>query len=1039
MSPKVIQKFGKYEITGELGQGGMGVVYKARDPVIGRMVALKTLTAEVLNDPELLKRFYREAQSAGSLQHPNIVTIYDMGESEGRPYIAMEYVEGESLQKIIARQQPLPLSLKLKIICQFCQGLDHAHKHGVIHRDIKPGNILLRNDGTVKVVDFGIAHLDSTTLTKTGVFMGTVHYSSPEQLNDGRVDVRSDLWSVAVVMYEFLSGRRPFDGANFAALISRILNTAPEPLDKYLPNAPPALAPLISRCLEKDPQKRPCSLDEVLLELAPMEQALRQSTITELVTQAQELRRSGELTQAQEKIRTVLLLDNSYAEAKALMTGITSEIQRVESSSRLLQLVNEGDRLLSRGECVEALKSLEEVLRIDSGNARAAELRESARREQQRQQEARDAFAIAHRAFKQGDLTSAETELRKAIELDPRNTRASSLLEIIHEDRETRAKSFDLKEALWDAENQLGEGNIEEALRRLTRLSAEHPENKEALALLDNAKRRSAEKAAADAARERQEWLDEQLKAANRALETKDLDEATRVLAGVRNEFPQEKRIDQLLDRAEREMRARAAAPRGAPLVSVSPAAARTPEKGRKPVVIAAAVAAAIIAAVIITYTQLGRHAQPAAPSAQQVQIEREAQQLQQQGKPDEALALWSALAAQPGRLQSEAAQQIDLIEKGSQQEKDLFSQAQAAQTEKNWNGAIALYQRVAALNGNMKGQALQAIANVKALQSGQDLSAMERTKFSQAQSALRRQDFTRARDLFQQVVNLNAPGSALLPEARQELASLSSRLQEQQDFNAAVTLQNGGQLAQAQAKFQAVVNQNGPLSGQAQARLQQITQTLTAQEKQKAQSQALQANITKFKNLEAQGEYSQARTLLAVIGQQGGSAGALGTELNEREAAALQTLTGQYDQAVAAKDTQQLERLAPEFRALAAEGGSGGSAAGAFASTRIPAALKQIAASEKPAAAPAAPPAPARAPEVSVLTSGNYQPWRGPVRRGQLLPEYNIEGGLTAVSLALPHFQGAPPGSIASIKINIDEAGDVTPDHVINDTSGQG
>ncbi|MDE3179331.1 MAG: protein kinase, partial [Acidobacteriota bacterium] len=440
MSSKVTQKFGKYEITGELGQGGMGVVYKARDPVIGRLVALKTLTAEVGNDPELLKRFYREAQSAGSLQHPNIVTIYDMGESEGRPYIAMEYVEGESLQKIIGRHASLPLALKLKIVSQFCQGLDHAHKHGVIHRDIKPGNILLRKDGAVKVVDFGIAHLDSTTLTKTGVFMGTVHYSSPEQLNDGRVDVRSDLWSVAVVMYEFFSEHRPFDGANLASLISKILNTDPEPLSKLMPDAPPGLGSLVMRCLEKDPQKRPRGLDEVLADLAPMEQELRQPAIENLVSQAQDLRNGGDLTGAQEKLKTLLLLDETHPEGKALMAGITGEIRRIESSSRLEQLLNEGQRLLDSGEYNDSLRALGEALKIDSSNGRALDLRERAAREQARQKQACEIFTQAHKAFKLGDLTSAETDLRKAVELDPRNSRANSLLEIIHQDRETRAR-----------------------------------------------------------------------------------------------------------------------------------------------------------------------------------------------------------------------------------------------------------------------------------------------------------------------------------------------------------------------------------------------------------------------------------------------------------------------------------------------------------------------------------------------------------------------------------------------------------------------
>lgn len=1034
MSQKIAQKFGKYEITGELGQGGMGVVYKARDPVIGRLVALKTLTAEVGNDPELLKRFYREAQSAGSLQHPNIVTIYDMGEAGGRPFIAMEYVEGESLQKIIARQQALPLAVKLKIISQFCQGLDHAHKHGVIHRDIKPGNILLRRDGAVKVVDFGIAHLDSTTLTKTGVFMGTVNYSSPEQLNDGRVDVRSDLWSVAVVMYEFLSGRRPFEGANFATLISKILNTDPEPLSAVLPGAPPELAALVSQCLQKDPQKRPQSLEEVITALAPIEAELRGPAAAELARQAQELREKGELAGAQEKAQTLLLLDSAYPGAKTLMAELSAEIRRSEASSRLLQLENDAERALSRGECDAALNLLGEALKLDSKDARAMSLRERALAEQKRQAEARDAFSVAHQAFKQGDLTHAETGLRKALELDPRHPRAAGLLEIIHQDRETRARSFDLKEALWDAEAQLAEGHAEEAVRRLAAFDAKHPGNAEILALM---------KTAGDqAASQRQTWLDNQLSAADQLLETQEIDQATRVLAGVRKEFPQDERARQMLARAEKAAAAQAPQPQAPPAVPVRSAA--VPAQARKksrllPAVIAAIVVIAIAAGASVFYfSRRQHHAATASASPQQVQLERSAQQLQQQGKPDEALALWSALAAQSGPLQSEAARQIDLIEKQSAQEKDLFSQAQAAQSQKQWTNAIALYQRVAALNGDLKAQALQSISNVKALQSGQDLSAMERVKYAQAQDAIRRHDLSRARDLFQQVVNLDVPGSTLLPKARQQLASLNGQLQQQQDFNAAVALENGGQLAQAEAKFQTIAGAGGPIASQAQTRLTQIEAALAQQQKQKAQTQALEQNVAKFKELEAHGQFSDARALASVIGKQGGNASALEAELVEQQGSAFQTLVTQYDQAASAKDATQLKRLAPEFRSLASQGGSTASAATHYASVAIPTALKQLLASAQPAAPVVRRPA-ARAPQVTVLTSGNYQPWRGPVHRDQLLPEYNIDGGLKALNLAVPPISGAPPGSVAIMKINIDESGNVTPDHVINDTSGEG
>ena len=154
-----MKKLGKYEVLGELGHGAMGVVYRARDPIINRLVALKTITTGVADDPAMLQRFYREAQSAGGLQHPNIVTIYDMGEAASFPYIAMELVEGENLEQLIARRSAFPTTLKLAYAIQSCRAFDYAHKRGIVHRDIKPGNIMVSKDGTVKVVDFGIARV----------------------------------------------------------------------------------------------------------------------------------------------------------------------------------------------------------------------------------------------------------------------------------------------------------------------------------------------------------------------------------------------------------------------------------------------------------------------------------------------------------------------------------------------------------------------------------------------------------------------------------------------------------------------------------------------------------------------------------------------------------------------------------------------------------------------------------------------------------------------------------------------------------------
>ena len=378
MDQKVVQKIGKYEIVAELGQGGMGVVYKARDPFIGRMVALKTITPELVSDPEILKRFYREAQSAGTLQHPNIVTIYDLGEADGRPYIAMEFVEGESLQNIINRRARIPLAAKLKLVQQFCEGLGHAHKHGFVHRDVKPANILVTNDGNVKVVDFGIVHLESTNLTKTGMFLGTIHYASPEQINDGRVDSRSDLWSVTCVVYEFIAYKKAFDGSNIAAIIAKVLSAEPEPLSRCCPGVPAELDTVISKGLKKNIEERYQSLDEMLGDLLPIARGLQQSFIGDLLLEAKDLREKGDFNGAQEKVRAVLILDNTHGEAKRLHSEISAELHRLAPATKAKRLVAEAEQAFSRGEYAEAVRILGEAQELNPADTQARNLKEKA-------------------------------------------------------------------------------------------------------------------------------------------------------------------------------------------------------------------------------------------------------------------------------------------------------------------------------------------------------------------------------------------------------------------------------------------------------------------------------------------------------------------------------------------------------------------------------------------------------------------------------------------------------------------------------------
>jgi len=478
MGQKVGQKIGKYEIVAELGQGGMGVVYKARDPFIGRMVALKTIAPELVSDKEILQRFKREAQSAGTLQHPNIVTIYDLGEAEGLPYIAMEFVEGESVQSIINRRARIPLAAKLKLVQQFCEGLGHAHKFGFVHRDVKPANILVTHDGNVKVVDFGIVHLDSAAnITKTGTFLGTIHYASPEQINDGHVDSRSDLWSVTCVVYEFIAYMRAFDGSNVAAVIGKILTREPEPLSRCCPGVPAALDPIISKGLRKNIDDRYQSLDEMLGDLIPISRGLQQSFIGDLIVEARDLRDKGDFNAARDKVRAALILDSTHGEAKRLQTEISQAALRLAPDAKVRRLVTEAEQAFNRGDIAESLRILAEVQGLNPADAQARNLMQKAVAELNRLRELREALGSGQKAMMQGDLTGAEKDLNRALQLDQNNSQAAELLGRIQQDRQGRERDFRLKEALWQADDLVYAGSYEDAHGQLVELQKEFPDS----------------------------------------------------------------------------------------------------------------------------------------------------------------------------------------------------------------------------------------------------------------------------------------------------------------------------------------------------------------------------------------------------------------------------------------------------------------------------------------------------------------------------------------------------------------------------------
>lgn len=253
-------RIGRYRVTGLLGRGAMGMVYMGHDEAIDRAVAIKTIHRRLLrgeDSAEWLERFRREVRAAGRCLHPNIVTVFEYGEENEAPYIVMEYVQGRELRDYLKDRQPMPLRNVVAIILQVLQALGHAHTHGVVHRDIKPGNIILLGDGQVKVTDFGIARLDlSDNLTQVGTAVGTPGYMAPEQFSGQDIDRRADLYAAAVVLFEMLTGARPFNGRGTSELMYQVLNEPPLPATRLNPRLPAELDALFAKGLAKLPDQR---------------------------------------------------------------------------------------------------------------------------------------------------------------------------------------------------------------------------------------------------------------------------------------------------------------------------------------------------------------------------------------------------------------------------------------------------------------------------------------------------------------------------------------------------------------------------------------------------------------------------------------------------------------------------------------------------------------------------------------------------------------------------------------------------------------
>jgi len=255
----MINRLGRYEVLCELGQGAMGLVYKARDPLIDRIVAIKTINLGLALDEkeEYEGRFYQEAKAAGRLSHPNIVTIYDVGKNGDVAYIAMEFLEGRELRDIMNDDGLMPVDQVLDIVAQVSQGLAYAHEHDIVHRDVKPSNVMVVRDGHVKITDFGIARMASSAVqTQAGMVLGSPKYMSPEQVMGKPIDQRSDIFSLGVMLYEMLTGQAPFNGDNVNAIMYQTLNAIPTPPNSLNPEVPEMINFIVAKALAKKMEDR---------------------------------------------------------------------------------------------------------------------------------------------------------------------------------------------------------------------------------------------------------------------------------------------------------------------------------------------------------------------------------------------------------------------------------------------------------------------------------------------------------------------------------------------------------------------------------------------------------------------------------------------------------------------------------------------------------------------------------------------------------------------------------------------------------------
>ena len=546
----MITRLGKYEIQAELGHGAFGRVFRAYDPSVGRLVAVKIMTHA--GDRDLLTRFRNEAAAAGNLRHKNIVTIYEFGEENNVPYIAMEYLEGEDLQHMIAGGKALTLMHKVQILAQVAEGLYCAHQAGVVHRDVKPANIMRLADGTVKIMDFGIARLtrdDATRLTQKGDMIGTILYMSPEQFRSSvEVDAICDIFAYGVICYELLGGKHPFKADDAGTVMYRITSEDPPPLRTLAPECPEALEQIVHRALSKERELRYQSLEDALLDLGPILTALQQARAGVLLEQARERFQKEQWEAARSVVREVLELDPPNREARQLREAIQQQVQKQVVAPRVQSLLEKAEQQLVGRQFNDAIESFESAWRLDRNNAEIRSRIDQVRGRLEHSKRAARLVAEAKREFRQQELTLANRNLTEALEADPDNPEAVKLLQTIQQERERREAEKKFQDDLARAKDLLAAHCFDESIALLAQLEARQPGSSQVAQLLARARTQKAME-------ERRQRRQSEIASVRQWLQEGRFPEAIERLEALRRDYPEDEELVNLLAYGQEKLR----------------------------------------------------------------------------------------------------------------------------------------------------------------------------------------------------------------------------------------------------------------------------------------------------------------------------------------------------------------------------------------------------------------------------------------------------------------------------------------------------